>query len=237
MNYDNALKLEENRLTALLPNYSGQHLLQLGGCNLLSLVKSPILHKTYISHLFPPNLLNYSCLQSTYTDLPFASDSINFVLLPHTLEFDKKNAKLILNEAWRILTPNGHLMLLGINPFSLWGLYRLFSFRSSSACDGYFYSIQTICQWIHYLGGQISHIESFLFRPPFTSNPGRWLFSKLLWLEKLSPWLFPYLGGIYLIIAQKQVKGLNKLGLIWQFPQILTDKTALAPNARGVHFV
>ncbi len=235
MNYDFALKLENRRLSALLPNYPGRHLLQLSDYVLSSLATSPILHKIQISHLLPSRPSNHSTLQSAYTDLPFASDSINLVLLPHTLEFDK-NAKLILSEAWRVLIPNGHLILLGINPISLSGLYRLFSWNKPPAWNGYFYTIQTICQWIQHLGGEISHTESFLFRPPLVSNSGKWLFNKLLWIEKISPWLFPYLGGIYLIIAKKQVKRLSSLGLVWQFPPVLNNK-ALAPNTREAHLV
>jgi SAM-dependent methyltransferase len=239
LNYDPVLKLENKRLSRLLINYSGRHLLQLSNHVLSSLGASPIPHKICISQVMPPSTSSNTrpdCafLQSSYTDLPFASDSINLVILPHTLECDK-NAKYILSEAWRVLTPNGHLILLGINPMSLWGLYRLFSYKPPS-WNGYFYTMPTICQWIQHLGGKICHIESFFFRPPLISQPGTWLFDKLFWLEKISPWLFPYLGGIYLIIAQKQIRRFSRLNLVWQFPPVLTNKT-LASNVRGAHCV
>ncbi|MES2998293.1 MAG: methyltransferase domain-containing protein [Pseudomonadota bacterium] len=182
-------------------------------------------------HILKADGINHPFLQSTYTHLPFASESINLVLLPHTLEFDK-NAKLVLSESWRVLTPNGHLILLGINPLSLWGVYRLFASHKKLAWNGYFYTIQTICQWIQYLGGEICHTESFLFRPPLSSRLGKWLFDKLFFLEKISPWLFPYLGGIYLIIAQKRVRRPSRLSFVWHFSPVLTK--ALAP--RGAHY-
>ena len=234
MNHNDALKLEDRRLSALLPNYAGRHLLQLSNYDLSSLKTSPILHKIRVSQLSASLPPSYSFLQGAYSKLPFASESINLVLLPHTLELDK-NAKLIINEAWRVLIPNGHLIILGVNPISLWGLYHLFSWKPPP-WNGYLYTIETICRWIHHLGGEITHTESFLFRPPLTSTPGKWMFDKLNWLEKILPWLFPYLGGIYLIIAQKQVRRLNHLGLVWQFPPVLSNK-ALAPNARGAHRV
>lgn len=235
MDYENVIKLEDKRLNGLLPNYTGLHLLQLSNHILLSLTTSPIPHKILISNnsLSTPIPSNYPFLQSAYTHLPFASESINLMLLPHTLESDK-NAKLVLSEAWRVLTPNGHLILLGINPLSLWGLYRLFVLNKKSSKNRHTYTIQTICQWIHYLGGEICHIESFLFRPPLSSSFGKWLFDKSFWLEKISPWLLPYLGGIYLIIAKKHTRQANRLSLVWQFPPVLTNK-ALAPNARGAH--
>lgn len=235
MNYDNALKLENKRLSRLLINYPGRHLLLLSNHVLSSLASSPIPHKIRLSQTPSPasdGTLDCAFLQSNYADLPFASDSINLVILPHTLEYDK-NAKHILSEAWRVLTPNGHLILLGINPTSLWGLYKLFSYKPPP-WNGYFYTIPTICQWIQHLGGQICHTESFFFRPPLTSQSGTWLFDKLFWLEQISPWLFPYLGGIYLIIAQKHIRRLSRLGFAWQFPPALTNN-ALASNVRGAH--
>lgn len=236
MTYD-ALKLEDERLNKLLINYAGQHLVQLSSPTLSSLVVSPILHKFHISNRPQPPIsstLHSSFLQSAYTDLPFASDSIDLILLPHTLE-QEKNAKIILNEVWRALVPNGHVIILGINPTSLWGLYRLFSSSKKPPWNGHFYASQTLCQWIHQLGGKICRSESFAFRPPLTSTLGRWLFPRMVCLEKIAPWLFPYLGGIYLIIAQKQVRRLKQLGPIWQFPPVFNDKTLA--NARRTHCV
>jgi SAM-dependent methyltransferase len=230
--------MEDHRLASLIPNYAGRHLLQLSPYQFSSLSASPIIHKimVYTNYKSQQNTdkINYSSLESLYPYLPFANDSINLVLMPHTLEKDQNTAQAILTEAWRILAPNGHLIILGINPISLWGLYRLFSLGKKPTWDGRFHTIQTLCQWIHYLGGEIQHTESFLFRPPLSSNPGLWLFKKLAWLERISPWLIPYMGGIYLIIAEKRVKRLNGLGLVWQFPPVLNNKV-LAPNARGPH--
>lgn len=226
----NYLEIADKRLTKLLVNYSGRHLLQLSSHHYSSLNLSPILHKIIV---YPPyqadaNQSLYPRLKSLYTHLPFASDSINIILMPHTLETDKKTAKLILTEAWRVLAPNGHIILLGINPVSLLGLWLSMG-KKKSTCHENFYSIQTLCQWIHYLGGEIQHTESFHFRPPLSSKPGLWLFKKLAWLERISPWLIPYMGGIYLIVAQKRVRKLNGLGLVWQFPPVLNDKV-LAPQ-------
>ncbi|EDP46264.1 class I SAM-dependent methyltransferase [Rickettsiella grylli] len=231
------LEIENRRIAHLITHYGGQHLLLLGPHLLLGLTASPIIHKIVISSE-PRQLtdkIDYAYLESQYTHLPFANDSVSLILMPHTLDVRKNTAQAILTEAWRVLIPNGHLILLGVNPTSLWGLYRLFSITKKKPILGkHFHTIQTLCQWIHHLGGEIQHIESFLFRPPLSSPPGLWVFKKLAWLERLSPWLIPYMGGIYLIIAEKRVKRLNGLGLVWQFPPVLNNKL-LAPNARGPH--
>ncbi len=232
------LEIEDHRLASLISHYAGRHLLQLSSHSFSSLSTSPIIHKITVASNYHCKSNTYkiksSILESLYTHLPFANDSINLILMPHTLETNKTTAQAILTEAWRVLAPNGHLIILGINPISLWGLYRLFSLSKKPVWDGRFHTIQTLCQWIHFLGGEIQHTESFLFRPPLVSPPGLWLFKKLAWLERVSPWLIPYMGGIYLIIAEKRIKRLNGLGLVWQFPPVLNNKV-LAPNARGPH--
>ncbi len=241
LNYTDVLKREDKRLSSLLTRYSGRHLLQLSDYTFSSLAVSPILHKIRVSN--NTNSLptvdftapRFHFLLSAYTNLPFASESINLILLPHALELNK-NAKQVLSESWRVLAPDGHLILLGINPLSLWGLHHLVGADRYLARNGRLYTMQTICQWIYSLGGEICHIESFSFRPPLTSRVGKWLIDKLFWLERISPWLFPYLGGIYLIVAQKRVRRLSASGFAWYFPPPLTNKS-LASNVRKAHGV
>ena len=53
--------------------------------------------------------------------LPIASDSIDCVLLPHTLEFEADPYGL-LREVDRVLAGDGKLLVLGFAPWSPWGL-------------------------------------------------------------------------------------------------------------------
>ncbi|HEY0803320.1 MAG TPA: methyltransferase domain-containing protein, partial [Steroidobacteraceae bacterium] len=57
--------------------------------------------------------------------LPFKSDSIDAILLPHTLEL-VEDPYAVLREAERVLTAEGCLMICGFNPFSGWGTGHLF---------------------------------------------------------------------------------------------------------------
>jgi SAM-dependent methyltransferase len=58
--------------------------------------------------------------------LPFASDSIDAILLPHTLE-RVEDPYAVLREAERVLCAEGCLMICGFNPWSGWGARRLFA--------------------------------------------------------------------------------------------------------------
>src|SRR5260221_12837841 len=53
--------------------------------------------------------------------LPIASGTIDAVLLPHCLEIEP-DPHAVLREADRVLLGEGHLIVLGFNPWSLWGL-------------------------------------------------------------------------------------------------------------------
>jgi SAM-dependent methyltransferase len=58
--------------------------------------------------------------------LPFRSDSIDAIFLPHTLEL-VDDPYAVLREAERVLCAEGCLMICGFNPFSGWGLRRTFA--------------------------------------------------------------------------------------------------------------
>jgi SAM-dependent methyltransferase len=62
--------------------------------------------------------------------LPFAANSIDLVVMPHTLEFDA-NPHQVLREVERVLVPEGHVIVTGFNPFSLWGAKRKLSRREA----------------------------------------------------------------------------------------------------------
>lgn len=65
-------------------------------------------------------------LRAEFFDLPIASNSIDLLLLPHALEFSAQPHQ-ILREVQRVLMPEGHAVIACFNPWSLWGVRRLFS--------------------------------------------------------------------------------------------------------------
>ncbi len=53
--------------------------------------------------------------------MPFAANSLDLVVLPHTLELHA-DPHATLREVERVLVPEGRVVICGINPVSLWGL-------------------------------------------------------------------------------------------------------------------
>lgn len=85
-------------------------------------------------------------------ELPIESGSIDFVLLPHSLEFERDHHQ-ILREAERVLKPEGQLHFLGFNPFSLLSLWRYLSWRRRRTAPGCgrFVSSWRVLDWLSLL--------------------------------------------------------------------------------------
>ena len=81
--------------------------------------------RTQHTTLLAPELSAGVTLCAPLDTLPFRSDSIDAILLPHTLEL-VEDPYAVLREAARVLTGEGCLMICGFNPFSGWGARRLF---------------------------------------------------------------------------------------------------------------
>ncbi len=64
--------------------------------------------------------------------LPLASESVDVLILPHTLEFAGDQHQL-LREAERVLKPEGQLLVLGFQPWSVYRLYRWLPVRQRPA--------------------------------------------------------------------------------------------------------
>src|ERR1700683_1285444 len=113
---------EETALARLaLDDVFGFELLQVGawgpGAHLLCGARTQ--HTT----LLAPDLGPGVTLCAPLGSLPFSSDSIDAILLPHTLEL-VEDPYAVLREAERVLCAEGCLMICGFNPFSGWGLRR-----------------------------------------------------------------------------------------------------------------
>lgn len=144
--------------------------------------------------------------------LPFANASIDLVVLPHVLEFDAAPHQ-ILREVERVLVPEGHVVVTGFNPFSLWGVRRKFSRKESSANPnssppwrGQYLSVLRLKDWFALLGFE-THAGSFgCYAPPVTHE--HWL-QRCRFMELAGNRWWPYAGATYIIQAIKRVHGMR----------------------------
>lgn len=129
--------------------------------------------------------------------LPISSNCVNLVFYPHSLEFCE-SPHVALREADRVLTADGHLLLMGFNPYSQFGIRR--AVGRTVPWNGNTYSRGRLVEWLSVLGFRVLSAETVFLRPPV--NRQRML-GATRHLEKTQR-LFGFVGGVYLIHARKQ---------------------------------
>jgi len=162
--------------------------------------------------------------------LPIASDSVDVVLLPHTLDF-AEDARQVLRESERVLIAEGRVVVMGFNALSLWGAWRLVRGRQGRVpwC-GNFLTPFRIADWLSLLGFDIEMQETLMFRPPWRRHGFAQRFS---FMERLGRRFWPVLGGVYAIRAVKRVPTLTPLRPAWKTPRPVLAGRAVGPTARA----
>lgn len=224
------LEAEIELLNEILPNLFGYHLLQVGriaDADLLS--SSRILHRVLVGVDEETMECPYSYLQGSPEALPIASDSVDVLLLAHTLEYASR-VHDTLREAQRVLVPEGRLLVLGFNPWSWFGLWRLFLRRRRAApWQGRFLGLTRVKDWLALLGFDDLIVKGHFFRPPFRSES---LMHRLQSVERLGHHLPPHLMGAYLVVATKRVTTLTPARPLWQPRRRLVAVSVAEPSAR-----
>lgn len=142
--------------------------------------------------------------------LPVANDSIDCVILPHTLDFsDRPHA--ILREVHRVLRSDGHLIVLGFKTGGLWGLRRLIPGGAFPPGATHLISERRLRDWLQLLDLRIHGLTRFFFRWPLPGNGGP---SSENW-ERRGQRLWPELAACYMLTAQKRVSTLTPVRPRW----------------------
>lgn len=96
--------------------------------------------------------------------IPIDSESIDVVILPHCLEFESDQHG-VLREADRVLKPEGQLIVLGFNPWSIQSFYHFFQGRRGAIpwC-GSFLSYPRLRDWLSLLNFETSSVSGVYFR-------------------------------------------------------------------------
>lgn len=146
-----------------------------------------------------------------FAELPFASQSLDLVVLPHVLEFAAEPHQ-VLREVERVLIPEGQVIICGFNPVSMWGL-RQTAGRLTGAhflpLHGEFISVPRLKDWLKLLNMEINRGHFGCYAPPCST--ATWL-QRFDFLENAGNRWWPYLGALYIVQAIKRVKGMRLIG-------------------------
>ena len=143
--------------------------------------------------------------------LAVASDSIDAVLLPHTLELDPEPHR-VLREVSRVLVGEGHLVVLGFNPWSAWGLRRLLARGSFPRGARQLIPERRLRDWLSLLGLEVCAASRCLHVPPVNRDG---LLRRLARFESRAPAYLDVLAGVYVLVAQKRVYSVTPLRPQW----------------------
>jgi SAM-dependent methyltransferase len=218
------LNSEKKALSALWSSVFGQRLLLLGNQKQQALLTH---HRFRITNVLSPT--NIEIVYKTLSEMPGEANIIDTVLLPHTLEFTDRPHPL-LREVHYLLKPNGNVILIGFNPWSLFGLRQLFSLRRDAPWCGDFYSAFRVRDWLTTLDFEIVETKHDYYHTPF--NSPKWLkkISPLKMLGKIMPSLF---GGIYIIVARKNIVGMTPEKARWRILDHIMPHHAVKPVTRS----
>ena len=219
---------EAHRLRSVLPSLYGTVAVQLGHIGKLDLMDSCVAPTRIL--LEDPGKTGGCRVRSVPEELPFDTKSADVMILPHTLDFCDEPHQ-VLREVSRVLRPEGHVVIVGFNPVSLWGFRRLFTRlpRPVPWC-GKFFRLARIKDWLALLDFETTHGMMLYYRPPL-HNEG--FMHRLHFLDKMGDRWWPMMAGVYLVVAKKRVVGVTPLPVSWKTKRAVASGAA-QPAARGM---
>ncbi|GAA4329008.1 methyltransferase domain-containing protein [Pigmentiphaga soli] len=165
-------------------------------------------------------------------DLPFDAQSLDLLVLPHTLECSRDPHR-VLREAERVLMPEGRLVITGFNPWSLWGAPPLLHWRTPFLPRGLRALSQArLRDWLELLSFDVGASRAGAYVPACRSETWlrRWAF-----LEHAGERWWPFAGGLYVLSAIKRTAGLRIIGPAWKTQKPARSAAAVATTRVNTH--
>lgn len=235
---------EQSRLDALTVDIFGFNAVQIGMPQLDALQANRMPNRwvsgthvpfdTLLPTATPDSSANPTRIVVTHdvTELPFASQSLDLVVLPHVLEFAREPHQ-VLREIERVLIPEGQIIICGFNPASLWGLRQIggrLSGQHFLPQDAEFIHLPRLKDWLKLLNMEVNRGHFGCYAPP--CRTAKWL-QRFDFMERAGDRWWPYFGAVYIVQAIKRVHGMRLIGPAWS-RQTATARHSV-PATNSVH--
>ena len=100
-------------------------------------------------------------IQAKAYSLPLQSDSVDMIIIPHLLEFDAQRFQT-MREVERVLKPEGLIVVLNFNPWSVWVRYQfLWDKKMADSWGGHFISRSRVLDWLKLLNFEVTVSSEF----------------------------------------------------------------------------
>jgi SAM-dependent methyltransferase len=196
------LAAEQHLLKRCLTDCFGYYLLQLGTDSDLNFFRDCRIQRCFkAGPILPqPSQAEQSSafVQCNFEELPFESDSLDVVVAHHVAEFSG-DPHAMLRELYRVVVPEGRVILVGFNPWSLFGLrMALGHWSSASIWRNHWLSASRMQDWLRLLGFAVERTDYGFHHLPL-QRTANWAKPDAAWARHWPG------GGIYVITAIKQV--------------------------------
>lgn len=194
------LHRERSMLEHMMPE-SGAHRLMYLGASSNRLLTGDFNHLQSFSIGASMALPGSASAIADFDALPLPSETIDTVLLHHALEFSVYPHE-VLNEVARVLTPCGHVVIVVMNPLSLFGLSKWITRYFSSNSIWSYHSLRygRLLDWLRLLNLQPIKAVSGCFAWPLQhpATLGGKDFLETVGQKSKLPW-----GTFYIVVARK----------------------------------
>lgn len=196
-------------LDPVLAGLFGYHLMQIG------ITEQEMFDASPVGHKFRMGISSAECapIVGRVNELPFEKDSLDVVMLHHLLDF-YESPHAILREVARVVIPSGYMVIVGFNPWSIWGLWKLMPFiRKNPPWNGATILPGRLMDWLTLLDFKIDRAIYGFYRLPLLIKNRFKLPDFSQGLSRKINWPF---GAIYVIVARKQISTLTPIHPRWR---------------------
>ncbi|MGF1546206.1 MAG: class I SAM-dependent methyltransferase [Thiotrichales bacterium] len=212
-------KQMDDLLTPWLQGVFGYHGVQLGNF----VPETPLIRHARTNHTVIADCERDGGVCCTAEAMPFATDALDLLILPHTLELSE-DPRAVLREVDRVLVPDGRLLIIGMDPWTLWnGLQRLKGRRYPFHTQG------RIKDWLDLLG--LEQERSALL-PVSRWNLPEWL-ARWPKTRQLGNLMASNVAGGYAIMAQKRTTTMTTVRMRWRLKPRLVAGGFTRPAVRN----
>jgi len=177
----------------------------------------------HISPVQNQDVLNRTnCFLDVY-NWPFQIESIDMVVLHHVLECVDFPHRL-LKEACLSIRPGGKMVIIGFNPYSYWGIRRIFE-GNSFIRKAKLFPCWRVEDWLMLLDFERCYFYS---GSPFYPSPKLYEFSGFPFINKKT-FISSLLGSFYILGVEKSAVA----GIHSRFKWKLSKSSSLAPVFAG----
>lgn len=243
------LAWEQQQIDRVVGDVFGFHAVQLGLPQLEALAQNRMPHRwVALDRPFAPPAADVPggeaaavapvprALLTDFDALPFETQSLDLVVLPHTLELSR-DPHQTLREVERVLVPEGRVVVVGLNPASLWwlqqrvsGLCMRLGFGRNVLPDaGDLIGYWRLRDWLRLLSFDVEHGRFGCYRPAVRTD--LWL-DRFRWMEPWGDRWWPVLGAVYFLVAVKRVRGMRLIGPAWKQGQQAKSARAVAASRK-----